>query len=129
MLQNKKLERNATFAVRKVTLCLPPIEQSVESILDRICAYFCINHVCMKVFPTIGAGFGFLHHCSLVFMRALRWWWYYLTPSEGWGCGGTPQRPNNRATPQGLDHRSRIEREEPKIDLSRGSEAGQSRKR
>ena len=55
------------------------------------------------------------------------WWWYYPTPSEGWGRGGTPRRPNSRATPQGLDHRSRIEREEPKIDLRRGSEAGQSR--
>ena len=57
------------------------------------------------------------------------WWWYYPTPSEGWGHGGTPRRPNSRATPQGLDHRSRIEREEPKIDLRRGSEAGQSRRR
>ena len=57
------------------------------------------------------------------------WWWYYPTPSEGWGRGGTPRRPNSRATPQGLDHRSRIEREEPKIDLRRGSEAGQSRRR
>ena len=57
------------------------------------------------------------------------WWWNYPTPSEGWGRGGTPRRPNSRATPQGLDHRSRIEREEPKIDLRRGSEAGQSRRR
>ena len=57
------------------------------------------------------------------------WWWYYPTPSEGWGRGGTPRRPNSRATPQGLDHRSRIEREEPKIDLRRGSEAEQSRRR
>ena len=57
------------------------------------------------------------------------WWWYYPTPSEGWGQGGTLRRPNSRATPQGLDHRSRIEREEPKIDLRRGSEAGQSRRR
>ena len=39
------------------------------------------------------------------------------------------RRPNSRATPQGLDHRSRIDREEPKIDLRRGSEAGQSRRR
>ena len=45
------------------------------------------------------------------------WWWYYPTPSEGWGRRGTPRRPNSRATPQGLDHRSRIEREEPKINL------------
>ena len=50
-------------------------------------------------------------------------------PFEGWGRGGTPRRPNSRATPQGLDHRSRIEREEPKIDLRRGSEARQSRRR
>ena len=50
-------------------------------------------------------------------------------PFEEWGCGGTPWRPNSQATPQGLDHRSRIEREEPKIDLRRGSEAGQSRRR
>ena len=57
------------------------------------------------------------------------WWWYYPTPSEGWVRGGTPRRPNSWATPQGLDQRSRIEREEPKIDLRRGSEAGQSRRR
>ena len=57
------------------------------------------------------------------------WWWYYPTPSEGWGRGGIPRRPNSRATPQGLDHRLRIEREEPKIDLRRDSEAGQSRRR
>ena len=57
------------------------------------------------------------------------WWWYYPTPSEGWGRRGTPRRPNSRATLQGLDHRSRVEREEPKIDLRRGSEAGQSRRR
>jgi len=25
------------------------------------------------------------------------------TPSEGWERGGTPRRPNSRATPQGLD--------------------------
>ena len=39
------------------------------------------------------------------------WWWYNPTPSEGWGRRGTPRRPNSRATLQGLDHRSRIERE------------------
>ena len=50
-------------------------------------------------------------------------------PFRGMGRGGTPRRPNSRATPQGLDYRSRIEREEPKIDLRRGSEAGQSRRR
>ena len=42
-------------------------------------------------------------------------------PFRGMGRGGTPLRPNKRATPQGLDHRSRIEREQPKIDLRRGS--------
>ena len=51
------------------------------------------------------------------------------TPSEGWGRGGTPRRPNSRATPQGLDHRLRIEREEPKDRFAKGSEAGQSRRR
>ena len=57
------------------------------------------------------------------------WWWYYPTPSEGWRRGGTSRKPNSRTTPQGLDHRSRIEREQPKIDLRRDSEAGQSRRR
>jgi len=33
------------------------------------------------------------------------WWWCYPTPSEGWECGGTPQRPNSWVTPQGLDKR------------------------
>ena len=42
------------------------------------------------------------------------------TPSEGWGRGGTPRRPNSRATPQGLDHRSRIEREEAKDRFAKG---------
>ena len=62
-------------------------------------------------------------------MWTLPWWRYYPTPSEGWGHGETPQRPNSQATPQGLDHRSRVEREEPKIDLRRGPEEGQSRRR
>ena len=62
--------------------------------------------------------------------------------SESCGGGGTT-RPLSRdggaeelredptvgPQPQGLDHRSRIEREEPKIDLRRGSEAGQLRRR
>jgi len=37
------------------------------------------------------------------------WWWCYPTPSEGWKRGGTPWRPNSRATPQGLDHRSKMD--------------------
>jgi len=37
------------------------------------------------------------------------WWWCYPTPSEGWGRGGTPRRPNSRAIPQGLDQRSKME--------------------
>jgi len=36
------------------------------------------------------------------------YWWCYPTPSEGWGRGGTPRRPNSRATPQGLDQSSKI---------------------
>ena len=58
---------------------------------------------------------GKKRECKMSFVCI--WWWYYPTPSERWGRGGTPRRPNSRATPQGLDHRSRIEREEPKIDL------------
>jgi len=27
------------------------------------------------------------------------WWWCYPTPSEGWGRGRTPRRPNSRDTP------------------------------
>jgi len=37
----------------------------------------------------------------------MAWWWCYPTPSEGLGRGGTPRRPNSRATPQGLDQRSK----------------------
>jgi len=37
------------------------------------------------------------------------WWWCYPTPSERWGHGETPRRPNSRATPQGLDQRSKME--------------------
>ena len=68
-------------------------------------------------------------HSEINWHRLMTVVWYYPTPSDGWGRGGTPRRPNSRATPQGLDHRSRIEREEPKIDLRRGSEARQSRRR
>ena len=50
-------------------------------------------------------------------------------PFRGMDYYPTPSPSNSRATPQGLGHRSRIEREEPKIDLQRGSEAGQSRRR
>jgi len=56
------------------------------------------------------------------------WWWYYPTPSEEWGRGGTPRRPNSRATPQGLDQRSKME-VVPKIARRKGSDAGQSRRR
>ena len=34
----------------------------------------------------------------------------YPTPSEGWGHGGTPWSPRSRATPQGLDQRSKRDR-------------------
>jgi len=37
------------------------------------------------------------------------WWWYYPTPSKGWGRGKIPWRSNSRATPQGLDQRSKME--------------------
>ena len=30
------------------------------------------------------------------------------TPSEGWGRGGTPRRPNNRATPQDLQNNKKF---------------------
>ena len=50
-------------------------------------------------------------------------------PFRGMGARRNSAETNSRATPQGLDHRSRIEREEPKIDLRRGSEARQSRRR
>jgi len=38
--------------------------------------------------------------------------WCYPTPSEGWGHGGSPQRPI-RATPQGLDQRSKMKDDVP----------------
>jgi len=59
----------------------------------------------------------------------LWWWWCYPTPFEGWGRGGTPQRPNSRATPQDLDERSEMEEVVPKMACRRGSYAGQSRRR
>ena len=54
---------------------------------------------------------------AINFLYSMSGWWYYPTPSEGWGHGRTLQRPNIWATPQGLDRRSRIERVYPKIDL------------
>jgi len=56
-------------------------------------------------------------------------WWCYPTPSEGWGRGGTPQKPNSRATPQGLGQRLKMEELVPKMARRRGSDAGQSRRR
>jgi len=56
-------------------------------------------------------------------------WWCYPTPSEGWGRGETPRRPNSRTTPQGLDQKSKMEKVEPKMARLRGSDAGQSRRR
>jgi len=49
------------------------------------------------------------------------WWWCYPTPSEGWGRGGTPRRLNIRATPQGLDQRSKMEEVVPNMARRRGS--------
>jgi len=42
-------------------------------------------------------------------------WWCYPTPSDRWRREGTPRRPNSRATPQGLDQRSKIEEVVPKM--------------
>jgi len=50
-------------------------------------------------------------------------------PFRGLGCGGTPQRPNSRATPQGLDQRSKMKEVVRKIARRRGSDVGQSRRR
>jgi len=48
---------------------------------------------------------------------SIPWWWCCCcsTPSEGWGRGGTPWRPNSRATPQGLGQRSKREEIVPKV--------------
>jgi len=51
------------------------------------------------------------------------------TPSEEWGHGGTPQRPNRWAMPQGLDQRSKMEEVVLKMTCRRGSDAGQSTRR
>jgi len=57
------------------------------------------------------------------------WWWCYPTPSEGWGRGRTPRRPNSRSTSQGLDHKSsKMDEVEPKMARRRGSDARQSRR-
>jgi len=57
-----------------------------------------------------------------------RWWWCYPTPFEVWGRGGTPRVPNSRATPQGLDQRSKMEAVVSKMACRRGSDTGQSRR-
>jgi len=51
------------------------------------------------------------------------------TPSEEWERGGTPWRPNSRATPHGLDKSSKMEEVVPKMARRRGSDAGLSRRR
>ena len=50
-------------------------------------------------------------------------------PFRGMGARRNSVETQQSNHTQGLDHRSRIEKEEPKIDLRRGSEAGQSRRR
>jgi len=58
--------------------------------------------------------------------NVMRGWWCYPIPSEGWGCGGTPRRPNSRAMPKGLDQSSKMEEVVPKVARRRVSDAGQS---
>jgi len=59
-----------------------------------------------KRLATFGS-FGILFRQNVTEMSSVYslppWWWCYPNPSEGWGRGGTPRRPNSRATPQGLD--------------------------
>ena len=111
---------------KRVTIWLDPFPQcawSTQPLSVKYCSgwQYCVCFHWPQIWTSDLLFQRWMHH---------RWrWWYYPTPSEGWGCGETPWRPNCRATPQGLDHRSRIEREEPKIDLRRDSEAGQSRRR
>jgi len=50
-------------------------------------------------------------------------------PFRGLGAWRTPQRPNSRATPQGLNQRSKMEEVVPKIASRRDSETGQSGRR
>jgi len=50
-------------------------------------------------------------------------------PFREMGRGGTPRRPNSRATPQGLNQRSKMEKVVPKMEHQRGSDAGQSRRK
>jgi len=64
---------------------------------------------------------------SILLMCFLWWWWCYPTPSEGRGRRAIPRRPNNRATSQNLDQRSKIE-VLPKMACRRGSDARQSRR-
>jgi len=42
-----------------------------------------------------------------------------------WGDEEIPQRPNNRASPQVLDHVSKMEGVVPKMSRQRGSDTGQ----
>jgi len=49
-------------------------------------------------------------------------------PFREMGRGGSPRRPNNRATPQGLDLRSKIEAVVPKMVRRRGSVVEHSRR-
>ena len=48
-------------------------------------------------------------------------------PFRGMGARRNSAKTQQSGHTPSLDHRSRIEREEPKIDLRRGSEAGQWR--
>jgi len=54
---------------------------------------------------------------------------WYLTPSNGWGRGEIPRRPNIRATPQNLNQRSKMEEAALNIVCRRGSDAGKSKRK
>jgi len=54
---------------------------------------------------------------------------YYPTPSKDSGREGTPQRPKNRATSQGLNQRSIMLEVESEIAHRRSSDEEQSNRR
>jgi len=75
-----------------------------------------MTYLCSQTLISKQRGQGIKAPLDLGFTPLFVWWWWcYPNPSERWGHGGTPRRPNSQATPQGLDQRSKMEKVVPKM--------------
>jgi len=79
------------------------------------CSWFLLRELHIDIVLQFRTLIGFWNSVS-----SQRWWWWcYPTPYEGWERGGTPRRPNSRATPQVPDQRPEMEKVVPKMAAER----------